>query len=227
MNILEGREFCFSVKQPDGSFIRIPTYTWEEQMAKKIEELEQELGVTFRKKSEVLLMRMVAWFLNLFPNICRLSEVEVGSDHHLHDVDPPAPVYRVIEERRGDRFMGYYATTCRLPFQKIPWIAHPDDWDVTDTQYEDLWAHEKHHADDERTGWGLFKMFWLVWLLPLPVVLSGRWYIERWAFLEDIRKGRITLEEGADRLWNDYLLAWPRPWAIQWWKDQLERGRNF
>ena len=173
------------------------------------EEIEKAWGFRFIRKSDSWLMRSVAGFLNLLPKEVR--ETSKGP----------------VKFGRGDKFMEEFATTYRLPFQSIVCCAYPGHWDVTDPFYEDLWAHEGVHAKDLSTAWGLFKMFWLVWLLPLPIVLSGRWYIERWAFLQDIERKRFTIEEGAEMLWRDYLFAWPRPWVIRWWKAQLAKREYF
>lgn len=167
--------------------------------------IESKYGFRFRKKSELRLMRAVAWFLNRLPKVVR------------------GEGYSAVRIPRGDLFMRSYATTYRLPCQKLPWAAHPDLWDVVDPRFRDLWDHEGIHAKDMSTAWGLFKMFWLLWLLPLPVVISGRWYIERWVFLQDIERGPLTLEQAAEILWRDYFFAWPRSWAIRWWKAQLEK----
>ncbi len=206
MAVIRGRSAVVRIRTFDGAWTVLGTIVgW--RMTKG--GIENKLGFRFRKKSELRLMRAVAWLLNRLPKVIS----ESGGSY--------------VEEGRGDLFMTKYVTIYRLPFQKVPWAAYPDSWDVVDPRHRDLWDHEGIHAKDMSTAWGLFKMFWLVWLLPLPVVLSGRWYIERWALLQDIERGPLTLEQAADRLWRDYFFAWPKSWAIRWWKGQLEKRRTF
>lgn len=119
-----------------------------------------------------------------------------------------------------ERFIQRYWTTFRLPFQK-PTIAYAADDLAMVPHLEWLRQHELHHANDMRSTWGLFKMFWLVWLLPLPAYYSGRWFIERHAYLIDIRAGVKTPESSAEQLWNDYFYAWPKDKAIKWFNENV------
>lgn len=111
-------------------------------------------------------------------------------------------------------FMKNFFTTVRLPFQKQPVIYFPVNRNPMD--YLDVSEHELIHADQQRTSWGLLKSFWLLWLFPLPIIFSGRWFIERHAFLLDIKAGRLTIEAAVYLLWRFYGLAWP-PFLMRRW----------
>jgi len=57
-------------------------------------------------------------------------------------------------------------------------------------------------------------------LAPLSIGLAwGRWRIEREAYLVNIRTSRnqsITIRWVANTLHENYLMTWPRKWAIRW-----------
>jgi len=85
-------------------------------------------------------------------------------------------------------FMTDFWTTMRLPFSKTM-IAYPSS--VTDPlskRNESIVEHEIIHAKDMSSAWGLFKMAFLVSIFPLPILFSGRWFIEFPAYLNDITK---------------------------------------
>lgn len=163
--------------------------------------IENSYNVVVYRKSDLPLMRLVAKFLSIFP--------------------------KIDGRTRGEIFMTEYATTYRKPWDKLPIFAVPDEWDLSDKRREGLWEHERVHADDMRTLWQLTKMFCLLLFFPMPIIFSGRWYIERYAKLVNMRRGELTPEKAADDLWGFYLWAWPRKMAIKWWKEQLEKEGNF
>jgi len=68
----------------------------------------------------------------------------------------------------------------------------------------------------------LMKMFWLVWLLPLPVLFSGRWFIERAAYLDGIIKYGDDVEKCVNTLWDGYLWPWPKPLMRKWFYKKLK-----
>jgi len=156
----------------------------------------QRHQVRFEKKSTLRLMRWVAWFLSCFP------KVNDG-------------------ECRGERFMTAFWTTYRLPFGQVI-IAHPDWVDPMMDRWEWLRQHELVHAYGMRSTCGLLWHALMLVLFPLPAFLSGRWYIERWAMLIDIRAGKRTVAEETELLWREYLWPWPREWAARWWQWALE-----
>lgn len=117
-------------------------------------------------------------------------------------------------------FMDYW-TTYRVP-GRIGVITYPSH--IKDPRkHPKILEHERVHVEQQRTAWGLFKSFWLVWLLPLPVLFSGRWFIERPAYLLDIRNGRHSLESAVSVLWGGYFYPWPRKLMRQWFIEQLRR----
>lgn len=117
-------------------------------------------------------------------------------------------------------FMRDFWTTYRMPFQKEVRITYPDGTDPS--KFPHIIEHEMYHAKNLSTAWGLFKMFWLVWAFPLPIIFSGRWFIERHAYLNDIKHG-YNLEAIVDSLWCNYGLAWPRPLMRRWFKKMLKK----
>jgi hypothetical protein len=56
----------------------------------------------------------------------------------------------------------------------------------------------------------------------LPVYLSGRWFIERHAFLGDIKLGRITLDAAIETLVHKYGNPWPRGSMRRWFEARLK-----
>lgn len=116
-------------------------------------------------------------------------------------------------------FMARFFTTYRLPFQKRGTIAYPVGYNPMD--YPGVLKHELVHVGQQRTAWGLFKSFWYVWLIPLPFVFSGRWFLERDAYLLDIKSGRMTVEYAVSVLWKSYGLVWPPFLMRRWFNDNL------
>lgn len=116
-------------------------------------------------------------------------------------------------------FMTRFFTTYRLPFQKQGTIACPVGYDPMD--YPGVLEHELVHVEQQRSAWGLFKSFWLYFLLPLPIIFSGRWFIERDAYLLDIKAGRITVEYAVNTLWKSYAFAWPPGLMRKWFNERL------
>lgn len=116
-------------------------------------------------------------------------------------------------------FMSGFFTTYRLPFQKQSTIAYPVGYDPMN--YPGVLEHELVHVEQQNTAWGLFKSFWLLWLIPLPIVFSGRWYLERDAYLLDIKAGRIDIDYAVSVLWNFYGLAWPQNMMRKWFNERV------
>jgi hypothetical protein len=86
---------------------------------------------------------------------------------------------RLISNFLGKSFIWSFWTTYRLPFGK-PIIAYPTK--AKNPLSSNRLEHELMHAEDMRSTWGAIKMFFLLWLLPLPIIFSGRWFIERRAY---------------------------------------------
>lgn len=84
-------------------------------------------------------------------------------------------------------------------------------------------AHELHHVAQFKTWWGPWLIPLLVTLLPLPALFSGRWFVERRAYLDDVINGRLTVDDAVAVLWNSYGWCWPRPLMRRWFVDQLRR----
>jgi hypothetical protein len=97
------------------------------------------------------------------------------------------------------------------------WIDNP-----LAIQYEGIRQHEYLHVGQFRSC-GIIIMALLYLLLPLPALLSGRWFIERHPYLGDIRSGRITTEKAVEKLWGEYGWVWPRSWMREWFEKNLLR----
>lgn len=110
-------------------------------------------------------------------------------------------------------------TTYRLPFKK-PVITYPNDIN-NPMLYPHILEHEIIHVEDMRSPWGLFKSFCLVWLLPLPIFFSGRWFIERKAYLHNIKNHNYEIEWVVDTLWNSYGWCWPKFLMRRWFNKKL------
>lgn len=76
--------------------------------------------------------------------------------------------------------------------------------------------HEEHHVKQLGTWYGPLWLLLLATLLPLPVFFSGRWFIERRAYLGDINRGQLTADRAADILWSRYGMCWPKALMRRW-----------
>lgn len=98
-------------------------------------------------------------------------------------------------------------STWRWPWESRVTIYHPRGFRGT---YSPVLPHELYHAREQWSKWwGPWLLPLLYSLLPLPILVSGRWWIERGAYLLDIQAGRLTIDQAVDTLWHDYL--WPMP----------------
>lgn len=111
--------------------------------------------------------------------------------------------------------------TYRLPGMSLARITVPRnrvDWDII--------AHELHHVKQFSTWWGPWLIPLAAVLFPLPILFSGRWWIERQAYLADIKAGRDTAEGAVTTLWRFY--GWPYPKCLmrRWFTAQLNKGEK-
>lgn len=108
-------------------------------------------------------------------------------------------------------------TTVRWPFG-VAQILYPSV--VSDPQsarWSVVVGHELVHVDQMAGPWGLLRTYLLFALLPLPVLFSGRWFLEREAFLVDVRAGR-GVGEIVDMLWRYYGWPWPPALMRRWFE---------
>lgn len=122
-------------------------------------------------------------------------------------------------------------TTLRVPWERKPTIWYPEGAEITLLCYIEVHdlasrgtvlTHELTHADDQRTLAGLVWTV-LCQVFPLPVFFSGRWFVERYAFLGDIRRGRHTVESAVYTLHKHYGRPWPRQWMREWFEARAGR----
>jgi hypothetical protein len=109
--------------------------------------------------------------------------------------------------------------THRFPFCQAR-ITHPPSARNPALQINVL-RHESFHVEQLRPWYGPLWSFLLVSLLPLPVLFSGRWFLERWPYLDDIRQGRRTVDDVVHILWSSYWWAWPPFLMRRWFEQQL------
>jgi hypothetical protein len=95
-------------------------------------------------------------------------------------------------------------------------------FDPLSDKYEDTVRHELVHVRQWRKGW--FKFVALYFIFPLPVLFSGRWFIEREAYLEQIKADPfINPSWISSVLWENYLCPWPKSWMTKWFLQQRDR----
>ncbi len=113
-------------------------------------------------------------------------------------------------------------TAYRLPWQKEGVVTYPSYIkNPMANGYRWIRKHELKHISRMETLWGLAKDFLLYFFFPLPIFLSGRWFVERYPILGDILAGKKTIKEAVDQLWNGYLFPWPRSWMTAWFESQI------
>lgn len=132
---------------------------------------------------------------------------------------------RIVGFFLGRSFMENFWTTFRL-FGQRPTITFPESNDLT--KYDEIppWAfrilnHEMFHAEYMRSTFGLIKSLLFVSIFPLPIIFSGRWFIEKYAYLDDIKAGWITVDYAAEILWKGYGWCWPKPLMRRWFNKKL------
>jgi hypothetical protein len=113
-------------------------------------------------------------------------------------------------------------TTYRFPFQKQVTISYPDC--VVHPEESDTIKHEIFHVKQFEKWYGPIIVPLFATILPLPILFSGRWFIERQAYLYDIRRGVQTVDSAIDILWNDYGYCWPKSLMRKWFIKQLTRS---
>lgn len=132
----------------------------------------------------------------------------------------------------GWRFVGMFMWSImgRWTTWRWPWQSHITIWTAKEVGrvnkfHQHIISHELFHCRDIQGSWlNPVRMGLLNFFIPLPVVFSGRWFIEREAYLEDIRDGRLTIDKAASILWWKYFLAWPPPLSRRWFRKNLHES---
>jgi hypothetical protein len=118
-------------------------------------------------------------------------------------------------------FLADFWTTIRLPFGD-PTIYYPVGVrDPFASEHTTVLKHEMVHVAQQCTALGLYQSALLCVFLPLPVLFSGRWFLEREAWLVSIRGGDWSLEGAVQVLWASYFFPWPRPLMRAWFERRL------
>lgn len=116
------------------------------------------------------------------------------------------------------RFMTHFWTTLRCT------IYHPGP--RPKKGYSRNWIKANlgivHHELEHVLQWKRWWLGqWLLFIFPLPILLNGRWFIERGPYLADIRRGRMTVGQAVHLLWYNYGWPWPPRWMRAWFEEQL------
>ncbi len=127
---------------------------------------------------------------------------------------------QVVALLLGDSFITDFWTTYRLPFQRYVTITYPPSVEHPQ-QHIGVVAHEMIHVRQFARFGAPLVIILLAGVLPLPLLFSGRWFIERSAYLEDIRARRMTIEHAVDVLWRRYGFAWPKALMRRWFRARL------
>ncbi len=125
----------------------------------------------------------------------------------------------------GQNFMTQFWTTYRLPFGRAI-ITHPDHVDPQLPAHQGTVQHELVHVAQFSPWWGPWWVISCVVFFPLPVLFSGRWWIERRPYLIDIVEGRRTINQAVDVLWKGYGYCWPRRFMRAWFSKNLKKHRG-
>jgi len=131
---------------------------------------------------------------------------------------------RIFASFLGKAFLDNSWTTYRMPFCNAV-IACPDSEMFPALQLSIL-AHERIHVAQFAPWYGPLKMAIFATIFPLPTLFSGRWFIERAAYLHDIKTGRLTLDAAVTILWRGYGYPWPRRWMRRWFERKLMEDAN-
>ncbi len=122
------------------------------------------------------------------------------------------------------RFMDFW-TTYRLPFQKQVKITYPDR--VTNpASHTNTLEHELIHKIWFAKWHGPLMIIPLVSLFPLPILFSGRWIVERYAYLYDILYHGYSIEYVIHILWNSYGWCWPKSLMRKWFEQKVKEYKG-
>jgi len=130
-------------------------------------------------------------------------------------------LWRRDRKNLRDAFIDDYWTTYRLPFG-VTKITYPKMVpDPMDDQQRDIREHELlHHIHQLEPWWGPLTAGLLVIVVPLPIIFSGRWYLERRPYLHNIVYHRYDIQSVVDSLWSGYMIPWPKGMMLSWFKKK-------
>lgn len=92
--------------------------------------------------------------------------------------------------------------------------------DPTYPQYRVVREHEAMHVAQFKK-YGVLLMALMYIAFPLPILFSGRWFIERNPYLHDIKSGAVTINEAVSMLARFYLYPWPKTLMRRWFERQV------
>lgn len=128
----------------------------------------------------------------------------------------------------GPAFMESFFTTIRFPLCR-PRIYCPRSGPVARaSRFAQVLRHELVHVRQFAPWYGPAWVALQYLLVPLPFGLSGRWFIERDAYVVDIEHliGRghpasRAIDIAVEQLWGAYGWPWPRAWMRRWFETKV------
>jgi hypothetical protein len=97
--------------------------------------------------------------------------------------------------------------------------------DPMDKKYYDVRHHEYIHFV-QFSRYGYLGVLIIYFIFPLPILFSGRWFIERKAYLWDLCFTKITINEVVNTLWKFYLFPWPKFLMKRWFEKMKEKDHR-
>jgi hypothetical protein len=123
----------------------------------------------------------------------------------------------------SEDFMKVWWTSYRVPFGP-PTITYPSDT-KDPYAFPQVLKHERIHCEQFRPWYAPLWMLLLETLIPLPIFWSGRWYVERKAYLRDILAGVCCVEEAVQTLWYSYGYVYPKPLMRRYFQKHVREGK--
>jgi len=112
----------------------------------------------------------------------------------------------------ANRWMVY-----RWPWERKVRITHPNKVNPESLDRFKVRRHEFHHVQDFTPWWGPWLCIALAVLFPFPLLFSGRWFLERRPYRDEIDLGWNTVDKVVDTLGGfKYGWAWPKAWMRRW-----------
>jgi hypothetical protein len=135
------------------------------------------------------------------------------------------------------RFLGFLLTWVTPQFMDQFWttlgstIYYPTSViNPRHEKYATIVWHESIHVEQFYT-YSWFLMVCAYTFFPLPILFSGRWWIERGAYLVTLlceikENPSCNIEARVDAivemLWSSYAWPWPKKWMKAWFLSQLK-----
>jgi len=149
-----------------------------------------------------------------------MTPQEFEQKHNVRLLNKKDSWFWRILGRIAPGMLHYFWATYRFPFCKTT-VAYPDTViDPMDPKHIPVVEHElDHHYRWFNKMGGPVATFFVYFLVPFPIIFSGRWFFERTAYLIQINKYGYSIEWAVNTLWKSYIFPWPKP-LMRWWFEQ-------